>query len=75
MFCSFGAVPVTGGAPAPSVLRSPKVSPLRGGAAHGPLHPALFPSTVRISHWLPMNLNRFFGYDCFKDCFFGRRLL
>ena len=44
MLCSFGAVPVTGGAPVPSVLRSPKVSPLRGGAAHGPLHPALFPS-------------------------------
>ena len=44
MLCSFGAVPVTGGATVPSVLRSSKVSPLRGGAAHWPLHPALLPS-------------------------------
>ena len=41
----------------------------------GPSTPLCFPQTVRVSHWYAMNLNRFFGYDCFKDRFLRRRLL
>ena len=39
---------MTGGAPVPLVSRSLRRSPLRGGAAHGPLHPALF-SSAQVS--------------------------
>ena len=40
----FGALPVTGRVSTLSVLRFLKVTPLRGGAAHGPRQPAFLPS-------------------------------
>ena len=63
-----GAVPWAGGFSDPSVLRSPETTPLRCGAAHGPLRPALCSSPSLQSFVFFCLARPFVGSCLFGGC-------